>query len=155
MQSKRILSKQIVCHIFARLVQASFPPTTCPTLSLTVLYSPLLSCTRSHTASVRIRLYMSPTVSFFKTRSQKKKKEKMGGEGHLCVCVCIRREGEWKWSGVESEERRWRKPLGELLSCLSGRIMTSYSPVYFTHTAGKSWQIGAPVSSVLACRHKL
>lgn len=107
--------------------------------SLTVLYSPLLSCTRSHTASVRIRLYISPTVPGICASAFASAGRESGSEV----------ESEERRNGGGSEARRASVlPFGEDND-------TSYSPVYFTHTAGKSWQIGAPVSSVLACRHKL
>lgn len=119
-QSNRILCKQIVRHIFARLVQASFPPTTCPTLSLTVLYSPLLSCTRSHSLGANTSIYVTHGV-ILQNSQPKKKREGLGGA--ICASV-FASAGRESGSEVESEERRWWRPLGELPSCLSGRIMT-------------------------------
>lgn len=104
-------SEQIAVHICTHLVKASLPITQVQ-LILTVLYS-LFSCTRQQTASVWMRLYMSPTVSFLKLRAKR---------GHLCVCACIHRDEKWKWREGRTIARR---PHWELLSWLLGRIMTA------------------------------
>lgn len=118
-QSNRILCKQIVRRIFARLVQASFPPTTCPSLSDSFVLSTFKLYEKSHRLGANTSIYVTHGVVL--QSSQPKKKEKKGGS--ICASA-FASAGRESGSEVESEERRWRRPLGELLSCLSGRIMT-------------------------------